>query len=104
MSAEVRSLLSSVRRGLVPFVLAIVVASLALPASAKPGSTGSERHRGRAAEVKLARDVRLGQFSEAVVTLWTRCKAPFVVQELVVDLTQFGGGQRVADGGLRDRL
>ena len=61
-------------------------------------------HHGRAAEVKIAREVRLGQFSQAVVTLWTRCKAPFVVQELVVDLTQFGGDSGSPGGRLRDRL
>ena len=102
MHAEVRSLIGGVRRGLVPFVLTIVVVALATPALANAGRSGPDRHRSRSAEVKIAREVRLGQFSEAVVTLWTRCKAPFVVQELVVDLTQVGGdsGSRSGDFGI----
>ena len=52
--------------------------------------------------MKIAHDVRLGQFSEAVVTLWTHCQEPFVVQELVVELVQAGGdsGSRSGDFGI----
>ena len=98
---EVRSLLRA-RIGLVPFLVTILVVALATPALAGTGGSGSTRHRGRPAEVKLAREVRLGQFSQAEVTLWTRCKTPFVVQELVVDLTQVGGnsGSRAGDFGI----
>jgi hypothetical protein len=90
------------RRGLVPFLVTIFVVALATPAVAGSGGSGSTRNHGRPAEVKIAHEVRLGQFSQAVVTLWTRCKAPFVVQELVVDLTQFGGdsGSRAGDFGI----
>jgi hypothetical protein len=95
-------LVRGVRRGLVPFLVTIVVVALATPALASSGGLGSNRHHGSPAEVKVAREVRLGQFSEAVVTLWTRCKAPFVVRELVVDLTQAGGdsGSRAGDFGI----
>ena len=91
-----------IRRGLVPFVVLIFVAMLATPVLASSGGTRPDDHHRSSAEVRIAREVRLGRFSEAVVTVWTRCKAPFVVQELAVDLTQVSGdsGSRAGDFGI----
>ena len=86
-----------VRRGLVPLLVSIVVFALVAPALALSGGPEWTRHGGPV-EVKIAREVRLGRFSEAVVTLWTRCRTPFVVQELVVDLAQVAGGSGSRSG------
>jgi len=61
-------------------------------------------HRYRpAAEVHLSDEVRLGQFSEALVTLWARCRTGLDVQDLVVEVSQAGGtlfGSTSGDLGL----
>lgn len=49
----------------------------------------------------ISRDVRLGQFSEMAVRLWVRCRSPWVVQELVIDVSQAGAfGSFTGDFGI----
>lgn len=76
------------RKGLVPFVVGVVVVALAAPALAGPVASDQDRYRRRPAEVKISRDVRLGQFSEIGVRVWARCRSPWVVQELLIDVSQ----------------
>jgi hypothetical protein len=88
----------SPRRSVVPFIL--LVGLLALSAAPAAASARGRSHLGPA-DVRVSRDVRLGQFSEAVVSVWTFCRSPLVVQELVVEVTQAGAaGSSAGDFGI----
>jgi hypothetical protein len=89
------------RKVIVPLVALLTSVALAAPAAATV-RTAAGRGWSRAAEVRLGRDVRLGQFSQAVVAVQTRCRPGFAVQELRIDLVQLGGdrGSRTGDFGI----
>ncbi len=89
------------RRGFVPFVVVVAVIALAAPALGTPAGSDTSRHPRRSAEVKISRDVRLGQFSEMRVRLWARCRSPLIVQELLIDVSQAGlSGSFTGDFGI----
>jgi hypothetical protein len=66
------------------------------PAGADPLTRDAGRSHRKPAEVHISRNVQLGQFSEARVSIWVRCRPPWVVQELVINVSQEGASGSTA--------